>query len=671
MARPRHLRHKKPRASSTLTGTLLRHRNGYGFLQPDQPDRPDVYISRYGMGDAMHGDLVEIRVREKGRRQEGEVVRVIERVHSELVGYFNGHFVAPRDERIGHWVRVLPGKFGQAEPGDVVVVRIVHYPSGMSGAEGEITEVLGREDDPAAEAVIVLREHGFLTGFGPQSEAEARRAGKAVKKADLLGREDLRHLPFVTVDPEDARDHDDAVAVEREREGFRLYVAIADVSHYVTPGSSLDREAFERATSVYFPDRAFPMLPETISAGIASLQPDKDRLVLVAELHLDRSGRRQSYRFYAAVIRSRHRLSYTQVHRLMEARDPALRKELADVVRDLEAAYRLAKLRIQVREKRGSIELDIPEGKVIFGPEGQVENIVRSERTMAHRMVEEFMLAANEAVAEFMTEAKVPFLYRIHEPPDPKAVETLAEFLQKLGLRLLEKNQDPEQVKPANYQRLIRAAERRPEARLVSMLALRSMMRAIYSPKNKGHFGLAAECYTHFTSPIRRYPDLIVHRLLKRQLGVDTGRGPAAPGSDLSLAAAHCSERERAATEAEREMEDLFRVRLMASHLGETYSGIVSGVTAFGLFVELVEIFVEGLVPIESLDDDYVFEEKEYTLRGRNQGRRYRLGDPVTILVESVNLERRQITFRLLGQRHPDIPRKEKISRHAAKTAKI
>jgi len=649
MAWPRHTRRKKPRASSTLTGTLLRHRDGYGFLQPDQADRPDVYISRYGMADAMHGDLVEVRVREKGRRQEGEVARVIERAHSELVGYFNGQFVAPRDERIGHWVRVLPGGFAKAEPGDVVVIHIVHYPSGMSGAEGEITEVLGREDDPAAEAVIVLREHGFLTGFGPKAEAEASRAGKTVKKADLLGREDLRRLPFVTIDPEDARDHDDAVAVQNERDGFRLYVAIADVSHYVTSGSSLDREAFERATSVYFPDRAFPMLPEAISAGIASLQPDKDRLVLVAELNLDRSGRRQSYRFYPAVIRSRHRLTYTQVHKLIAERDPALRKELADAVQELEAAYRLAKLRILVREKRGSIELDIPEAKVIFGPKGQVENIVRSERTMAHRMVEEFMLAANEAVAEFMTEARVPFLYRIHEPPDPRAVATLAEFLHKLGLRLLEKNQDPEQVKPINYQRLIRAAERRPEARLVSMLALRSMMQAIYSPRNKGHFGLAAECYTHFTSPIRRYPDLIVHRLLKRQLGFESGRGPAVPGSDLSLAAAHCSERERTATEAEREMEDLYRVRLMATRLGENFSGIISGVTAFGLFVELDEVFVEGLVPIESLDDDYVFEEKEYTLRGRDTGRRYRLGDPVMILVESVNLELRRITFRLLG----------------------
>lgn len=649
MPRSRHSHHRRPRASSTLTGTLIGHRDGYGFLRPDQPGRPDIYISRYGMADAMHGDRVEIRLRQRGRRQEGEVVRVLERAHTQLVGYFNGRFVAPRDERLSRWIRVLPGKSGRAEPGDAVLIRIVHYPSGLSEAEGEILEVLGREGDPAAENLIVLRQHGFPSGFSPPALAEAKAAGRSVKKTDLAGREDLRHLPFVTIDPEDARDHDDAVVVQREREGYRLFVAIADVSHYVVPDGALDREAFERATSVYFPDRAFPMLPETISAGIASLNPNQDRLALVAELGFDRAGRRQGYRFYPAVIRSRHRLTYAEVHQAVEEREAELRRKLSAVIPLLEDAYHLARLRLQVREKRGSIELDLPETKVVFGPEGEVENIIRAERTLAHRMIEEFMLAANEAVAEFMTAARVPFVYRIHEPPEPAAVEALAEFLQKLGLRLLEKNQAAEQVKPVNYQRLLRAAQGRPEARLVSMLALRSMMQAVYSPKNKGHFGLAADCYTHFTSPIRRYPDLIVHRLLKRQLGFDAGPGPAAAGGDLSLAAAHCSERERAAEAAEREMEDFYRVRLMASRLGETYSGIVSGVTGFGLFVELDEVFVEGLAPLEGMDDDYVFEEKEYALRGRETGRRYRLGDAVMVKVESVNLERRQINFRLLG----------------------
>jgi len=662
---PRHQRYRKTRPALSLTGTLSCHRDGYGFLRPDQPDQPDVYISRYGLGDAMHGDLVEVTVKSKGQRREGEVTRVIERARAELVGYFNGQFVAPRDEHILNWIRVAPGGFGGAAAGDVVLVRITRYPSGLSGAEGEIQEVLGREDDPAAEATIVLRDHGFPLGFSPEAEAEAKRAGKQVKKTDLPGREDLRALPLVTIDPEDAKDHDDAVAVQRERDGYRLYVAIAEVSQYVPPAGPLDREAFERATSVYLPDRAFPMLPEAISSGLASLKPDVDRLVMAAELFFDKSGRRQSYRLYPGVMKSRHRLSYGQVHRMIEERDPALRRQFQDVVADLEDCYRLAKLRIKVREQRGSIELEIPEAKVIFGPDGQVETIARSERTMAHRMIEEFMLAANEAVAEFMTEARVPFIYRIHEPPDPKAVERLAEFLFKLGLRLLEKNQDPEQVRPRNYQRLVKAAEQRPEARLVSMLALRSMMQAIYSPRNKGHFGLAAQCYTHFTSPIRRYPDLIVHRLLKRQLGLENGRVPAVPGGDLALAAAHCSERERAATEAEREMEDLYRVRLMASHLGQTYSGIISGVAAFGMFVELDEVFVEGLVPLASMDDDYVFEEKEYTLRGRNRGQRFRLGDPVMVLVESVNLERRQINFRLLGP--PSNPSRRSVRGHEAR----
>ncbi len=645
----------KPRTQSA--GVLEIHRDGYGFLRPDDTDQPDVYVSGHNMADAMHRDRVLVRItrRKRGNRLEGEVVRVLERRTTRVIGVFNGSMVVPRDERMRDAVWIEPEHRAGAKRGEVVVAKITRYPSGSSGAGGLIEEILGQEGDPEVEIRSVLYEHGFRDTFPDEVTELAAKTPTRVMPSDLEGRKDLRDILFVTIDPATARDFDDAVAIQKTKAGYTLWVSIADVSHYVPPMGGIDLEAYTRATSVYFPDRAFPMLPHELSSGICSLNPKTNRLAMTAEMKFDLAGKRKGFRFYASVIKSRCRLNYEEVRKIIVDRDPGLMKKYSGTVRSLEMMRELAELRIRRREDRGSVDLDLPEAEIVFGPDGRVETIRSKERNIAHRLVEEFMLAANEAVADYMAVDPGLFVYRVHEPPPPDAVETLDQFLGGLGLRLLGKNQTPDRIRPKDYQRVLKATQGRRYEAAVNMLCLRSMTLARYDTRNYGHFGLAAERYCHFTSPIRRYPDLIVHRLLKARLSIPAPEGPAAP-AELAAASEHSSERERAAEDAEREMQDYYAAELMAEKTGEEFEGTVSGLTGFGIFVQLDEPYVEGMILTETLSGpragrgDVVFDEKSHTVILRGRKLSIMLGDRVRVRVEDVDRERKQIDFGFISK---------------------
>ena len=633
-----------------MSGIFSGHARGFGFIRADDPEQPDVFIPPASTRDALHGDRVRVIRYPHGRDQRpwGEVIAIEERCPTPVIGYYNGRMVVPRDPRFCAWIKVRPSRAGEAAPGDLVMVEVTSWPEGPRGAEGRIIEVLGASDDPGIESRIALRAHGFAEEFPPEVEEQARAAARAVDASELAGREDLRPLFTVTIDPERARDYDDAVAVEEGASGFRLWVSIADVSYYVTAGSALDLEAYERATSVYLPDRAVPMLPPELSSGICSLRPGEDRMTLTVELEFDRQGKRRRARFYPAVIRSDHRLTYDQVEEM--ERSPELRQSFPGAWERIEVMRRLAELRRRNRLRRGAIDLDVPEAEVVLDAEGEPVTIARRVQTWSHQLVEEFMLAANEAVAEYLTDQASAMVYRVHEPPSPKSVEALAEMLAPLGFQLLVKGAEPERIRPEDYQRMIREASGGRYETMVKMLCLRSMMQARYHAELLGHFGLASERYCHFTSPIRRYPDLIVHRLLRRTMGAapaPRGRGEPAP-ADLAEAARHCSERERAAEETEREMVDYYGARWMAKRLGEEFTGMVTGVTSAGLFVELEEAMVEGFVPMDSLDPAFQYFEKEMAVRGRGR-EEYRIGDRVQVWSEAVDIEQRRIAFRLIG----------------------
>jgi ribonuclease R len=650
------MKHKR-RPSKTLQvqGTLECHPQGYGFVRPDHDSTPDVYVSERNMHDAMHKDQVLAKVikRKPDGRLEGKITRVLERGTSDLVGLFNGSLVIPRDERHRMAIWIEPEERAGATRGDMVMARITRYPKGMSGPGGKIIKVLGREQDPEIESKAVLVEHGFAEEFPKEVKDIAKNGPSNVKKQEIRGRRDLRENLFVTIDPPDARDFDDAVAVRKTDAGYTLWVSIADVSHYVTPVSAVDQEAYNRATSVYLPDRAVPMLPEELSSGICSLKPRTTRLAMTAEMRFDMKGKRKGFRFYEAVIRSRFRLNYDEVRRIVVDKDRGLRKKYSGAIKSLETMRELAELMIEQRRRRGAIDLDLPEAGVIFDEQGILENIVLKERNIAHRIIEEFMLAANEAVAGFMAEGPGPFVYRIHEPPSPEAVSALDEFLGGLGIRLLGKRQSPEDIQPVNYQRVLATSEGKPFQAAVHMLCLRSMMLARYDTKNLGHFGLASEKYCHFTSPIRRYPDLMVHRLLKSRLGIKDQKGPPAP-DDINRAAEHCSERERAAEHAERDMMKYYAAELMAEKIGEKFKGTVSGVTKFGVFVQLDDPFVEGMIPAESISrykarqGDIIFDEKKHTLSSRSHNLSLSLGDRLLVEVEEVNRDIKHVNLRFI-----------------------
>jgi ribonuclease R len=627
-----------------VAGRLQVNSAGFGFCVPDEPEEEDVYVPAAAVRPAMHGDRVLVRVERYRRRgrTEGRVVKVLERGTRRIVGVLRtgrtAAVLVPQEQRITVPILVPRGADGGAREGDMVVGELVRYPGLASEAEARVTAVLGPAADPRVETEAVIHAHDLPREFPPEVAAAARRVAATVAPAAAAGRLDLRALPLATIDGENARDFDDAVLVEPLGAGFLLTVAVADVAHYVTAGGPLDLEARARGTSVYFPDRALPMLPEELSNGICSLEPGEDRLAKAVRMELDARGRLLGATFHDAIIRSAARLTYTEVRQALVDRDPAVRRALGALLPPLELAESLARLLTARRYARGAIDFDLPEAEVVLDLRGRPEQIVRAERSIAHRMIEEFMLAANEAVARELTRRKLPLLYRVHEPPSRESVGELARFLEGFGLRL--RLQDG-RAAPEAFAAVLQQVEGRPEARLVHTVLLRAMQQARYAAEPLGHFGLATDCYTHFTSPIRRYPDLVVHRILDVAL---RGEGRVPP--DLVAIAEESSRRERVAMEAEREIVQLKKIQFMQDKVGESYDGYVTGVTPFGLFVEPTEIFVEGLVHVSTLGDDYYEHvEGQHCLRGRRTRRTFRIGDPVRITVAGVSIERRQIDF--------------------------
>ena len=650
-------RYSLPRSINLVTGTVSAHRDGYGFVSPASGEGGDVFIPARSMREVMHGDRVVVRVEQGFRsgRPEGRIIRVLERAHRTVVGRFESGrrfgYVVPADPRLGTDLFIPKASARQVRPGQMVVARIDTYPGKNRSAEGTIVEVLGDPADPDVEILTIAHKYGLPVDFPGEVLAAAATVPDRVEAADLHGREDLRSLLTVTIDGETAKDFDDAVSVRQEAEGrIRLWVSIADVGHYVAEGSPVDLEAYERGTSVYFPGKCLPMLPEKLSNGICSLNPDVERLAMTAEMLFGRQGERLESRFYPSVIRSRARLTYTEVAAMLLQEEPATIDRYPDVVPHLRVMAELSQRLTAMRRRRGSLDFDLPEAEIVLDLQGRPENIVRAERNLAHRLIEEFMLAANEAVATFLAGRDAPLLYRVHEPPSTEKLQAFQEFIGHFNYGIsLEKGS----VDPRRLQQLLAELEGKPEERMINQVLLRSMKQAHYSPENVGHFGLAADLYCHFTSPIRRYPDLVVHRVLRQVLtaGKIPEKRKAHLQEKLPAMGEHASQRERRAMEAEREIVSLKKCQFMSDKVGEAFSGFISGVQPFGFFVELKDLFVEGLVHISSIADDfYVFEEDLQRLLGQYRRRIFQVGGEVQVTVAKVDLDRREIDFVLAGE---------------------
>lgn len=648
--RVRRQRYAAPEKINLVAGRLQTIRSGAGFVVAEDGGE-DLFIPFEGLGSAVDGDRVVARVERKRRNQrpEGRIIRVLERARETVVGTYHPRrsfgFVVPEDRKLTRDIFVPPGHEGGANAGDVVVVRISDWGNGHLGPAGEVETVLGPRTDTGVDVLAILYAHGLPLDFPDEvvEEAEAI-AARGIQPADLEGRLDLRDQLIFTIDPADARDHDDALSIRPAGEGrWEVGVHIADVGHYVREGSALDVEALRRGNSVYLVDRVVPMLPEALSAGICSLMPDEDRLAMSVLMVVDEEGKVVDSRVVRSVIRSRHRLSYEEAQGVIEGTSSV--DEQTD-----EALHRLIEISRQlrrVRAERGSLDFDLPEARVILNTQGEPTDIQRVLRLESHRLIEDFMLLANETIARRAARAKMPFLYRIHERPDADRLEQLREFVATFGHRLSRRAEPT----PKDLQRLLTRVRGRPEENLISTVVLRSMKQARYSAENEGHFGLAARYYTHFTSPIRRYSDLVVHRLVGRAF-IDGETLPESLREEtLPMVARITSERERIAVEAERDSVDLKKVEFMEQHLGAEFTGTISGVTSFGFFVLLDQFFVEGLVHVSNLEDDYyLYLEEQYALVGEHRRRRFQLGDTVRVQVASVDREERKIDFLLVDE---------------------
>ncbi len=641
-------RYGLPSKMNLVVGRVKTHPDGYGFVIAEKEGEEDIFISPRNLREAMHGDRVVARIesiRRKGK--EGSVIRILERKTRQVVGKFmrakNYSYVIPEDERILQEVFIPEGETKRARPTQIVVAEITQYPTERARPEGRITHILGYPDDPEIEPQIIIHKYDLPHRFTSAALKEAQELPPEPSSHEYKDRIDLRRIPTFTIDGENARDFDDAVSIEKEKDGgVKLYVSISDVSHYAKEGTSLDEEAYLRGTSVYFPDRAIPMFPPELSNEICCLHPRVDRLTLTAELRYDENGERRGVQFYPSVIRSDERLTYTLVRKMLVDGDGELKRKFGHLLPSLELMAELCQELRRRRAERGAIDFDLPEPEVILNLQGETDDIIRAERNLAHQIIEEFMIAANEAVACFMEEKGIPFIYRIHEPPKKEAVDEFRRFISHLGYKMGKESDHS----PKEFQRVLSEVKGSPEERVVNEILLRSMKWAKYSAKNLGHFGLASDAYTHFTSPIRRYPDLIVHRLLKRVL---SKKEVKIPEEVLGNKADHLSNRERVAMEAEREILDRYRVRFMRDKIGEEFDGIISGAAAFGFFVELKDIFVDGLVRVTSLHDDYYqYHEKRYCLVGERTHKTFRTGDRVKVRVERVDVERRHVDFGLI-----------------------
>ena len=649
-----------------IKGKVIGHADGFGFLRPED-GKDDLFLGPKEMHKVLHGDVVLGRVSgvDKRGRLEASIAEVLERANRKVVGrLFVEHdvaFVIAENKRISQDILLMPDSLKGAKPGQVVVAEIIEQPSKNAEPIGRVVEILGNYADPGMEIEIALRKHDLPHEWPADVEAAARRIGSKVEPKDLKGRKDLRKLAFVTIDGETAKDFDDAVFAERVGKNFKLWVAIADVSHYVHPNDPLDQEAYDRGNSVYFPRRVIPMLPEELSNELCSLKPDVDRLVMVCEMEVTAGGVVKAYEFHPGVIHSHARLTYTRVAAALAGQpaDPPVAK---DLVPQIEILYGVFKALFSQRQKRGAIDFESVETQMIFDDQGKIERIVRVERNDAHRLIEECMLAANVSASDYLEKSNQPTLYRVHEGPTPEKLESLRTMLKDFALTL--GGGDKPHAK--DYAELLKRIKDRPYAGMLQTVMLRSLHQAVYTPENVGHFGLAYDAYAHFTSPIRRYPDLLVHRGIKAVV-----KGQRYQAGDLNAIGNHCSETERRADDATRDVEAWLKCYYMQDHVGEEFEGTVSGVTNFGLFVTLDELYVDGLVHISDLGQDYfTFDAAKHTLRGERSGIKYQLAARVKVKVVRVNLEQAKIDFTLVEEKKSVIPAKAGIQEDRKKKGK-
>jgi ribonuclease R len=641
-----------PDKAGLIKGRVVGHPDGFGFLRPED-GRDDLFLEPRQMHKVLHGDLVLARVTGVDRRGrlEAGIVEVLERANKKVVGrLFIEHgvaFVIAENKRISQDILVMPESLEGATVGQVVVAEIVEQPTRNAEPIGRIVEVLGNYADPGMEIEIALRKHDLPHEWPRPAIEQAKKLPKTVAAKDVKGRKDLRKLPFVTIDGETAKDFDDAVYCETLAQGrgktgaFRLWVAIADVSHYVRPGDALDHEAYNRGNSVYFPRRVIPMLPEELSNELCSLRPEVDRLVMVCEMEVTAGGVVRHYEFYPGVIHSHARLTYTRVAAAIEGReaDPPVPDS---VMPNIESLYAVFKSLLGARQKRGAIDFETVETQMIFDANGKIERIVPVHRNDAHRLIEECMLAANVSASDFLEKNGQPTLYRVHKGPTPEKLEALRSMLKDFALAL----GGGDEPQARDYAELLRRIKDKPYAGMLQTVMLRSLSQAVYSPENVGHFGLAYDAYAHFTSPIRRYPDLLVHRAIKALI-----KGERHDAGDLAHIGVHCSETERRADDATRDVEAWLKSYYMQDQVGSEYDGIISGVTNFGIFVTLDDLYVDGLVHISDLGQDYFqFDGAKHMLRGERSGVRYQLAGRVRVKVVRVNLEQAKIDFTLVDR---------------------
>jgi ribonuclease R len=672
-----------------IEGVIQGHRDGHGYVVRDDGET-DLYLPPNEMRAVLHKDRVRARVVRYDRkgRPEGRVLEIVERPPQPIIGrllHESGVWlVAPEDKRYGQDVLIPKGATGTAKPGQVVVVELTEPPSLYGQPVGRVKEVLGEIDDPGMEIEIAVRKYGVPHEFSDACIAMARTLPDKVRPADRRHRVDLTDVPLVTIDGEDARDFDDAVYCEPAKagrgKGWRLLVAIADVSHYVETGSAIDVDAYDRATSVYFPRRVIPMLPEKLSNGLCSLNPEVDRLCMVCDMLITATGEIQAYQFYPAVMWSHARFTYTEVAAILANTRGAEAQRRKERVGDLMHLHDVYRALLKARQARGAVDFETTETQIVCDESGRIDKIVPRTRNDAHRLIEEAMLAANVCAADFIQQGKHPGLYRVHEGPTPEKKEILRNYLKAMGVGLT----ISDEPMPGEFQKIAEATRDRPDAQQIHTMLLRSMQQAIYTPVNSGHFGLAYDAYTHFTSPIRRYPDLLVHRVIKAILGKShytlpvlptpgeaheklarrlattraaSGRGrkpPPPPTREVQAweaAGLHCSANERRADEASRDVEAWLKCKYMREHLGEEYGGVVSAATTFGIFVTLDALYVEGLVHITELGGEYFkFDEARQELRGERTGIRYAIGSRVRVQVSRVDLDGRRIDFRLVRE---------------------
>jgi len=655
-----------------IAGRIISYPDGFGFLQPEDGSA-DLFMSPREMNRVLHNDRAVVRVSgidRKGRR-EAKIVEILERNTKTVVGRFikehGVQFVQPDNKRITQNILIPKDKKHKAKQGDMVVAKIIEQPTFRSQPIGDIAEIIGTHMAPGMEIDVAIRTHELPSVWPDEVQQQIKPLKKEVEEQAKQGRTDLRDVPLVTIDGEDARDFDDAVFCKKTTKGWKLLVAIADVSHYVQPDSALDLEARNRSTSVYFPEQVIPMLPEILSNGLCSINPDEDRLSMVCEMVINEEGKVTRSRFFDAVMRSHARLTYNKVSAMLEHDDKKLKQQYSAVLPHLEAMYDLYHAMRKQREVRGAMDFETQETQIIFGEQRKIEKIIPVQRNDAHKLIEEFMIAANGSAARFLNRKKMPRLLRLHEGPSEEKIRNLKTFLGEVGLHM----GGGDKPTPVDYMQLTQQIKGRPDAHLIQTVLLRSMSQAVYSPENKGHFGLAMDAYTHFTSPIRRYPDLMVHRAIRHCLQDKPPESFYCGFPEMALLGEHCSANERRADDATRDVVKWLKCEYMMDKVGESFDGVIAAVTGFGFFVELKELYIEGLVHVTSLGQDFFkFDPTSHQLTGERSGLKYRLGDSVTITVVGVNLDDKKVDFELFGVTKPTAPKKQKKSKKPKKPKK-